>query len=318
MQKNKKFAVLKNGGGWLAASGAVFTAFGLGANGACAHGFVGDYFFPPTITTDDPFATDELLLPSVSYFKSPAGGGSPAVGTTDVGWSFTKEIFPRFALSISGDYLFQKPDGQKLLTGWDDFAMNAKYQLWQNDAHQAIFSIGGDWDIGGSGSKQVGADPSSTFTPIIYGGKAFGNLPNSLKYARPIAVTGTLGVDLPTNADPNNLNWGIALEYSLPYLQEQVKDIGLPRPFRDMIPVVEFSMTSPLNRGGGLTTGTINPGVMYETKYFQIGAEALIPVNSASGHQVGGIVQLQIYIDDIWPKVFGFPLIGHEQEKTSM
>jgi len=137
-------------------------------------------------------------------------------------------------------------------------------------------------------------------------------LPDSLKYAKPFAVTATFGVDLPTDAAPNNLQWGIALEYSLPYLQEQVQDIGLPRPFRNMIPLVEFSMTSPLNRGGGLTTGTINPGVLYEAKYFQIGAEALIPVNSASGHNVGAIVQLEIFIDDIWPKTFGFPLIGRD------
>ncbi len=34
----------------------------------------------------------------------------------------------------------------------------------------------------------------------------------------------------------------IAIEYNLPYLQQHVKDIGLPRPFRDMIPLVEFSM----------------------------------------------------------------------------
>jgi hypothetical protein len=310
--KKKKFAVLKNGRGWLAASGAVFTAMGMSANSACAHGFVGDYFFPPTITTDDPFATDELKLPSVSYFKSPAAGGGPATGTTDVGFEFDKEIFPKFALGISGDYLFQKPDGQQQLTGWDDFVMSAKYQLWQNDPHQAIFSVGALWRIGGSGSSQVGADSASVFTPTIYGGKAFGDLPDSLKYVKPIAVTGTLGVDLPTSAEPNNLQWGIALEYSLPYLQEQVQDIGLPRPFRDMIPLVEFSMSSPLNRGGGQTTGTINPGVLYETKYFQIGAEALIPVNSASGHNVGAIAQLEIFIDDIWPKTFGFPLIGRD------
>jgi hypothetical protein len=310
--KKKKFAVLRNGRGWLAASGAVFTAMGMGANSACAHGFVGDYFFPPTIATDDPFATDELLLPSVSYFKSPAGSGSPAIGTTDVGFEFDKEIFPKFALGIAGDYLFQKPDGQGQISGWDDFVMSAKYQVWQNDPHQAIFSVGALWQIGGSGSKEVGADSANVFTPTIYGGKAFGDLPDSLKYAKPFAVTGTFGVDLPTSAEPNNLQWGIALEYSLQYLQTQVQDIGLPAPFKTMSPLVEFSMTSPLNRGGGLTTGTINPGVLYETKYFQLGAEAQIPVNSASGHNVGAIVQLEIFIDDIWPKTFGFPLIGHD------
>ena len=312
----KKFLVLKNGRarayGWLVASGAVVTAIGLGANSAHAHGFEGDYFFPPTITTDDPFATDELLLPAVSYFRSPAADGSPATGTTDVGFEFDKEIFPKFALGISGDYLYQKPQGQGQITGWDDFSMSAKYQLWENPEHQAIFSVGGKWQIGGSGSKQIGADSANVFTPTVYFGKALGDLPDSVKFARPFAITGTLGEDIPTSAEPNNLEWGVALEYSLPYLQQQVEDVGLPQPFKNMIPLVEFSMSSPENRDGGVTTGTINPGVLYETPYFQIGAEAQIPVNRTSGHNIGVIVQFEVYIDDILPKVFGFPIFGHD------
>lgn len=232
------------------------------------------------------------------------------MGITDVGFEFDKEIFPKFALGISGDYLYQKPDGEPSSSGFDNFTLSAKYQLWQNDAHEAIFSIGGEWEIGGSGSKQVGADSANTFTPTIYFGKGFGDLPDVLKYARPFALTGTLGEDLSTSADPNNLDWGFALEYNLPYLQSQVKDIGLPEPFKHMIPLVEFSFQTPENRGGGVTTGTINPGVLYENNYFQIGAEAIIPANSASENQVGAMVQLQIFIDDLWPKLFGHPVFG--------
>lgn len=291
-------------------SGTVLAAIGFGATMACAHGFVGDRFFPPTIATDDPFATDELLLPSVSYFK---GSGSPPTGTTDGGFEFDKEIFPHFALGISGDYLNLKPDGEPSSGGFDNFTLSAKYQLWQNDAHETIFSIGGEWEMGGTGSKQVGADSASTFTPTIYFGKGFGDLPATLEYVRPFAITGTIGEDLPTSAEPNNLEWGLALEYSLPYLQSQVKDVGLIAPFKDMIPLVEFSFTSPENRDGGETTGTINPGVLYESKYFQLGAEAIVPVNGSTGHNVGVIVQLEIFIDDIWPKWFGHPLIGSDE-----
>lgn len=277
---------------------------------AHGHGFVGDRFFPPTIATDDPFATDELLLPSVSYFKSPASGGSPATGTTDVGFEFDKEIFPKFALGISGDYLVQNPDGLPTANGFDDFTLSAKYQLWQNEPHEAIFSIGTKWLIGGSGSDAVGSDSADVFTPAIYFGKGFGDLPDTLKYAKPFALTGTLGESLPTHAEPNNLEWGFALEYNLPYLQSQVKDVGLPEPFKHMIPVVEFAFSSPENRGGGATTGTINPGILYENNYFQIGAEAIIPVNSATGNNVGVAVSLEIYIDDLWPRIFGHPLFG--------
>lgn len=275
-----------------------------------AHGIVGDRFFPPTITTDDPFATDELMLPSVSYFKSPAGGGSPAVATTDVGFEFDKEIFPRLALGISGDWLHLRPDGQPTAHGWNNFTLSTKYELWRNDAHEAIFSVGGKWEIGGSGSKSVGANSASTFAPGIFFGKGFGDLPVSLKYARPFAFTSTLHEDLPTSADPNALEWGFSLQYSLPYLQSEVKDVGLRAPFKQMIPLVEFSFTTPENRGEGPTTGTINPGVLYETKYFQLGAEAIIPANNATGHEVGAVIQLQIYIDGIFPKIFGHPIFG--------
>ena len=154
-------------------------------------------------------------LPRTNYccrrFRISKVPSSPPVGTTDVGFEFDKEIFPKFALGISGDYLNLKPDGEPSSSGFDDFTLSAKYQLWQNDAHEAIFSIGGEWEIGGSGSQQVGADSRSTFTPTIYFGKGFGDLPDALKYARPFAITGTLGEDLPTSAEPNSLEWGLAL-----------------------------------------------------------------------------------------------------------
>ena len=284
----------------------VSTTISLGIMSAGAHGFVGDRFFPPTIATDDPFATDELAFPTVSYLKS------DGTGTTDIGFEFNKEIFPKFALGVSGDWLNVKPEGMASTSGFDNFSLSAKYQLWQNDPHEMVFSIGGEWEIGGSGASKVGAGSANVFTPTIFFGKGLGDLPDSLNYARPFAITGTFGAGIPDQYEPNSLEWGLALEYSLPYLQSQVKDIGLPAPFKNMIPVVEFAFSSPVNRDGGVTTGTINPGILYETRYFQIGAEAIIPVNSASAQNVGAAVQLQIFLDDILPKVFGHPIIGHD------
>ena len=80
-----KLISLRTGRGRMAASGALLAALGPCATWMSAHGFEGDRFFPPTIATDDPFATDELLLPAVSFFKSPAADGNPSVGTTDIG-----------------------------------------------------------------------------------------------------------------------------------------------------------------------------------------------------------------------------------------
>jgi hypothetical protein len=279
----------------------VSTAFG--------HGYVGDRLFPPTITTDDPFAVDELSL-NMTYFEQPGGDNEPATDQLSAGFEFVKEIFPRFAIGVSDAYFRNHTLGTGNQYGWDNVGVTVKYELWHNDPHEAIVSIGLDTDIGGSGSKTI-ADPTTVFTPTLFFGKGFGDLPDSASLLKPLAVTGTVGQTFPTDARvPNALNWGLAVEYSLPYLQNNVRDVGLPRPIARMVPLCEFAFESPENRGGGVTTGTINPGVLFETRMLQIGVEALIPVNNASGDNVGVTVQLQIFIDDLLPSVFGHPIFG--------
>jgi hypothetical protein len=281
---------------------------------AFGHGFVGDRFFPPTITSDDPFAVDELSLPTLTTFNTPTGGGSPESRTFDAGFEFDKEIFPHFAIGISDDWLSQNGHGFLSAYGWDNIELTAKYELYHNDAHEFIFSIGVIGDIGHTGNVAT-SDSFSTVEPTVYYGKGFGDLPPSVGLLRPFAVTGTLGQSFSTSAaGPNSFDWAFAVEYSLPYLQSEVRDIGLPKPFSDLIPVTEFTFSTQENRiGRGHTTGTINPGLMYESRYFQLGAEALIPVNHDSGAHVGCVVQAWIFIDDLFPDVFGHPLFGGEQ-----
>lgn len=281
---------------------------------ASAHGILGDRFFPPTIATDDPFAVDEFAFPTVSYLKN-AAGDAPSNHELDAGFEFDKEIFPRFALGVSDTFIWQKPRDAASVYGWDNLSLTAKYQIWESPEHEAIFSVGFAADIGGTGSRSVGRDSFSTFTPRFLFGKGFGDLPNSLGALRPFALTGVLEQTFPVSAQsPNAFQYGFALEYSLQYLQQSVRDVGLPEPFKNMIPLVEFTFQTPENRASrGLTTGFVNPGVLYETNWFQVGAEANIPVNARSGLHVGVTIQMWIYIDDIFPKTFGHPLFGESR-----
>ena len=74
---------------------------------------------------------------------------------------------------------------------------------------------------------------------------------------------------------------------------------------------VEVSHWNPLDRGqSGPVTGTVNPGVIWSGKYFQVGAEAVIPINSRTGNDVGFIAQLHFYLDDLFPHSIGRPLFG--------
>jgi len=273
---------------------------------AYGHGYLGDRFFPPTMTTDDPFAVDELALPTISFNQD------SDVRETDYSFEFDKEIFPHFAMGISDTYIAQRGRGGEPSTyGWDNLELTAKYELWRSEKHEATVSIGLEVEVGGTGSKSV-SDSFSTFSPTLYFGKGFGDLPDSLNALKPFAVTGTLAQSFPTESEAaNQFQWGFAVEYSLPYLHQHVKDIGLPEPFRNMIPLVEFALSTDENgESRGITTGTVNPGVLWETPHYQLGAEALIPLNSDSGQHVGVEIQLWIFIDDLAPQLFGHPLFG--------
>ena len=167
------------------------------------------------------------------------------------------------------------------------------------------------------------ADSFSTWAPAFFFGKGLGDLPDTLSVLRPAAVTGLVGVSIPTSAsrrnsdgeierNPDMLQYGFALEYSLIYLQQQVKDVGLSAPFDRLIPLVEFSFETPLNgKESGQTIGTINPGVIWSGKYTQVGVEAIVPINERTGTSLGVIGQVHFYLDDLFPRSLGRPLFGY-------
>jgi hypothetical protein len=292
-----------------------------------AHGLEGDRFFPPTPLTDDPFAVDELSLPLVQY--NPAS----ASNEIDITGSFSKEIFPKFALSIQDTYINLNPKGGPAQDGWSPITLNAKYQLLEIPDHEFILAVGSDFELGGTGSKGIpssvsdsGYNSYTTYTPNLYIGKGFNELPDGLKYLRPFAFTAVVGYSIPgeaTNSDgslnPNAVQWIGSLQYQLNYLQQHVEDVGIPKPFSNMIPLVEFQMSTPVNRYSGAlagTTGTLNPGILWEGKYCQISAEASIPVNQQSGPAIGGLIQVQVFIDDLFPKIFGHPIFGSDDNNN--
>jgi hypothetical protein len=295
------------------------------ADHAFAHGFAGKRFFPATPTTDDPFVADELSLPTFTYQKQPASGDEPATAQTALSFDYTKRITSDLGLGVGGTHVRLAPDGGGNVKGWDNFSLSLKYQLFQSAERESIVSVGVDWDIGHSGQAKVGAEPFSTVTPALFFGKGFGDLPEDAKLLRPFALTGQLGIGIPSRTstttigdagdtvreqNPNKLVWGFALEYSVPYLQSFVQDMGWREPFNRLIPIVEFNLATALNRGQSGTTGTINPGILWAGQTIQLGVEAMIPINSRSGSKTGVIAQLHFYLDDLFPGSVGKPLFG--------
>ncbi len=285
--KHLRFGALFILGGWL-----------LPAT-ASAHGVLGDRFFPATITSDDPFAADELALPTITHFNH----------ETDYDFDYSKSIFPGFALGIGVGYVDAKPPDDTAATGFGNFHISPALELFRDAKDEFIVSAGVDWEVGGTGSKAV-ADSRSTYTPTLKYGKGFGDLPDSVAFLRPLAITGTVGYAIPDSSNSKSIEWGGAVEYSLLYLQNNVRDQGLSNFVAHLTPIVEYAFSSPVQAGGGGTTGTINPGIIWSGQVEQFAIEAMIPVNHDSGGSIGVIAQLHFYIDDMFPQSLGRPIFG--------
>ena len=279
-----------------------------------AHGFAGKRFFPTTFQVDDPFISDEF---SILINRIKQSGNEPNK-FTQIDIDYSKRILPNFGLEFHEAYLHLGSNRDGSANGWDNLGVGAKWQFLTNEEHETILSIGTDIDIGGTGAHQV-SESFSNITPALFFGKGLGDLPESVNFLRPFAVTGAIGSSFPTRRtnvtdagierNPTVLNWAFTLQYSLMYLQSFVKDIGLGAPFNRMIIVTEFPMQTNLSQNNkGQTTGTVNPGIVWAGKFMQFGIAAEIPVNSKSGKSVGILGLFHLFIDDLFPKCIGGPI----------
>jgi hypothetical protein len=301
---------------------------------SAAHEIVGNRFFPATLGIDDPGVNDELSIPTVAVFKT---GDDPSFKQRDISAEFSKRITEAFAVSFGSTYSHFSPPGGPTgmgANGFQNLETTFKYRLFKDPVHEFVVSVGVSVEWGGTGAQSVGADPFNTYEPTLYVGKGFGDLPDSLSWIRPVAVTGQVGYAIPgrrstttfgidpdsgdptadTEFHPRVLNWGATIQYSMPYLKSAVYDFGLPDFFNRFVPLVEATLQTPVSNtftSGTQTTGTINPGFIWIGNGFQVGVEALIPINRQSGTNVGVIAQLHFYLDDLDPRGIGRPIFGN-------
>jgi hypothetical protein len=289
-----------------------------------AHGFAGKRFFPTTFQVEDPFVSDELSL-LFSHIKEPGEGENPSSKTTEFSLEYSKRITPHFGVSVGEEYrhLDFTDDGSE--SGFGNLELGVKYQFLTSEEHETILSIGVGAEIGGTGTSRVGAESFSVISPAFFFGKGLGDLPESVKYLRPFAITGVVGPNFPTRSknvsvdpdtgetdverNPTTLTWAFTLQYSFMYLQSFVKDVGLGNPFKRMILVTEFPLETCMNADcEGQTTGTVNPGIVWCGRYTEFGIAAQIPINSNSGKNVGVLGLIHLFIDDLFPNSIGRPI----------
>jgi hypothetical protein len=289
-----------------------------------AHGVAGQRFFPTTFAVDDPFVSDEFSVLFNSLAMDDQAGG-PQVRTSSVDVAYAKRLLPNVGLEVADSYQRVQPEGESSVSGFGNLEVNVKYQFYSSASHETILSFGISDEVGNTGSRKVGSESFSIISPAFYFGKGFGDLPDSISFLKPMAITGVIGPNFPSqkqtitvNEDsgdidverhPTTLTWAFTLQYSLMYLQSAVKDVGLGTPFNRMVAIVEFPMETCLNTDcKNQTSGTVNPGIAWIGKYSELGIAAEIPMNPRSGTGTGVFVLFHLFIDDLFPNSIGRPI----------
>jgi hypothetical protein len=287
-----------------------------------AHCFVGARFFPATLAIDDPCVADELSLPTVDWLRT---GDQPPASEWDVSAEISKRITEDFGISIGDTWSQIHQPGGFTAAGFSDLETTFQYQLLKAPDHELAMLLGLIVDWGGTGAVHSGlGTPYTLLTPTYYFGKGFGDLPDSAGWFRAFAITGQIGYQIPTESYdltqnlfiPQVLTYGASLQYSMPYLKSEIQDLQFPDFINHLIPIVEAQFSTPVANNFGnsyVTTGTVNPGVIWVGTYYQVGLEALLPINRESGTGVGFLAQLHLYLDDMFPNTVGQPLLGGTQ-----
>jgi len=276
---------------------------------AQAHVVCGDRVFPTTLTLDDPGVSDEVSFPTITLTPTPSSQNN------SYGYEWDKTITEDLDFAINGDYATQR-NPSRHLAGWDNITVTLKDQhpcIARHPHQELVWSVGLIRLIPGTGSTQLrnaGAIAAVGNTaPTFYFGKGMGDL--SAGYLRPIAITGEVSrvfSDSPAMS-PSAWSYAASFQYSVPYLQQNVKALHISQFLSRLTPLVEIAMTSP---DVGSPTGTIAPGVLYDAPTWQLGAEAVIPANSTT-RQVQGtgfIIQSHLFLDTFYKSWFGKPIIN--------
>jgi hypothetical protein len=303
----------------------------------CSEGsaaYVGDRYFPSTLATTVPTAADFYNPPNLVVLPSTAT--TPSTREIDIPNTYSRLITKDWSVFFTETFRILEDSNRGRRSGFDNLVIGTQYQLYTNPEHQFIVTVGGTAAIGGTGAPGI-ASSFSTLTPTIFIGKGFGDLPDSVAWLRPLTVSGTIAVAVPTASttlsslgttdsyadagaftslatvptgattlsetiNPKILQLGFALEYSLVTNSYTGANRTGTRYPEGWVPLVEFTTATPLNGpNAGRTTGTVNPGFIWVSRYLQVGVEAIIPMDAHSGRDLGARAQAHLYLSEIFP-----------------
>jgi hypothetical protein len=148
---------------------------------ASAHEIVGNRFFPATLTIDDPGVNDELAIPTVSYFTN-----GDAAKELDISGDYSKRITADFAVGFGETWTRLKPPWMATVSGFQNLDSGLKYESGARVRHvnRARRRVGQN-----RSDRSRRGELQCVHAGAFFFGKGLGDLPDTMGWARPLAVT---------------------------------------------------------------------------------------------------------------------------------
>jgi hypothetical protein len=220
--------------------------------------------------------------------------------------SLTKKLADTVSITLDSEWDSVSPNApdEPQATGFNNLGITLKYAFFINPEHEAILSAAVE-ATAPVGNAAVGAEQDWSFKPFLLCGKGFGDLPRSLQYLRPLAVQCDGGFEISIDhARTTTLAYNMAWQYSIPYLQSFVRDVGLGWPFNDLIAVTEFNFEHGVHgEDSGQSRYFTTPGIVYMDRYVEVGVAGRFPLTGQAHQEINwGVVGIvDLFIDDIFP-----------------
>jgi hypothetical protein len=293
----------------------------LPAARAFAHGTVGDYTFIEPIVADDANPKNEFDILKPTWVNSADGRHF------SLGFSFEKVLLAAPAdlsngapgggfvsLEIGGSWLYQSPKQGSAESGFDDLELLPKWAFLTIPNHEFRLSIGAKFVLP-TGNPTIESQNHTQLGPEFLWAKGFGDLSNHglTKYLRPFAIQGDFGyIPALGGRTWHEMFADNVIEYSLPYLSNNVKDIGLTWPLRNMYPYTEINYDQLITGPPGQTFPQllITPGIAFMNYYVEISVATQFALNRATvpNNHAAVLGLLDLFIDDIFPAVNWTPM----------
>jgi hypothetical protein len=308
---------------WRAGAALALFIGGLTPTAAQAYTAAGDRNFPALLIVPQIAPSDALW----GSFSSLPMNASQTAGTTRQNlWTgdYAKTITERLGIQLQSGLVTLDRVGRPSATGGQNLNVLVQYEAILDLDREFVLSVGVEQNFGGSGDQHLNSDATfkqSATQPSITFGKGLGE--SAIGYLRPLAVTGFTGYQIAEGAPPrfgegvsqrpNTINAGFSIQYSLPYLVSKVANVDLPSIIQGLTPMTEVAFSTPVGPSRGQkTTVAVAPGFSYsEGRGWELGIEAIIPANKATGRGLGVIAQLVIQLDYLLPdSIVGRPIFA--------